>query len=408
MIPIAMAGQHKVETITAEDIPAFVAGVEAAFHDDPSPGDVERITKKLELDRTIAIRDGERIVAGASIYSRRMTVPGGEAPVAGVTQVGVSPTHRRRGMLTAMMRRQLDDVHAAGNEAVAALWAAEAAIYGRFGYGLASLSGEIRLDNRDVRLRAPTTLRPRLSNPAEAVDGMRPIYEAVRRTRPGMLDREGPWWEVRLRDPESEREGASALRAAIIDDHAYALYAVKTEFVENRFNAEVQVRELMAATDEGYAAIWDFLLNLDLTRRLHYLFGPSDDPIMHLVTEAQAAPVRLHEALWVRLVDLPRALRERTYGDPFEVVFEVEDEFCPWNAGRWALRWDGTTATCGETALAPGLALTAAELGAAYLGGTALTALARAGRVTEMRAGALAATSRSFRGEVAPWCPEIF
>jgi predicted acetyltransferase len=408
MIPIGMAGQHKVDTITADDIPAFVASVEAAFHDDPSPGDVDRITKRLEVDRTLAIRDGGRIVAGASIYSRRMTVPGGEVPIAGVTQVGVAPTHRRRGMLTAMMRRQLDDVHAACTEAVAALWAAEAAIYGRFGYGLASLSGEIRLDNRDVRLRAPATLRPRLTTPSDAVDGMRAIYEAVRPTRPGMLDREGPWWDSRLYDPESEREGASALRAAVIDDHAYALYAVKTQFEENRFSAEVQVRELMAATGEGYAAIWDFLLTLDLTRRLHYLFGASDDPIMHLVTEAQATPVRLHEALWVRLVDLPRALRERTYGEPFEVVFEVEDEFCPWNRGRWALRWDGETATCGETALAPGLQLTAAELGAAYLGGTTLAALARAGRVSEQRAGALAATSRSFRGEVAPWCPEIF
>jgi predicted acetyltransferase len=408
MIPIGMAGQHKVETITAEDIPAFVTGVEAAFHDDPAPGDVERITKKLEVDRTIAIRDGEKIVAGASIYSRRMTVPGGEVPIAGVTQVGVQPTHRRRGMLTAMMRRQLDDVRAEGKEAVAALWAAEAAIYGRFGYGLASLSGELRFDIREVRLRAPTTLRPRLTTPPEALDGMRAIYEAVRPSRPGMLDREGPWWDARIRDEERDREGAGALRAAVIDDHAYVMYAVKSQFEENRISAEVQVRELIAADREGYAAIWDFLLNLDLTHRLYYLFSPSDDPLMHMVTEAQATPVRLHEALWLRLVDLPRALRERTYGEPFEVVLEVEDQFCPWNAGRWALRWDGTTATCAETALAPGLQLSTTELGAAYLGGTTLATLAAAGRVTELRPGALAATSRSFRGEVAPWCPEIF
>jgi predicted acetyltransferase len=408
MMPIGMAGQHKVETITAEDIPAFVAGVEAAFHDDPSPGDVERIAKKLEVDRTIAIRDGDDVVAGASIYSRRMTVPGGEIPIAGITQVGVQPTHRRRGMLTAMMRRQLDDIRAAGKEAVAVLWAAEAAIYGRFGYGLASLSGEVRFAISEVRLRAPSTLRARLAKPPEAVDAMRPIYESVRPTRPGMLDREGVWWEVQIHDPERERGGASALRAAVIDDHAYALYAVKTEFEENRFSAEVQIRELIAATPEGHAAIWDFLLNLDLTRRLHYLFAPSDDPLMHMVTEAQAVPVRLHEALWVRLVDLPRALRERTYGEPFEVVFEVADDYCPWNAGRWALRWDGSTATCAETAIAPALRLTTTELGAAYLGGTTLAALARAGRVQELRPGTLAAVSRSFRGEVAPWCPEIF
>ena len=113
-------------------------------------------------------------------------------------------------------------------------------------------------------------------------------------------------------------------------------------------------------------------------------------------------------ALWVRLVDLPRALAERTYGEPFEVVLEVADDVCPWNAGRWALRWDGTTATCAKTATPAGLELGATELGAAYLGGTTLEVLARAGRVRELRTGALAAASRAFAGDRAPWCPEIF
>jgi predicted acetyltransferase len=408
MIPIGMAEQHKVETITADDIRAFVDGVESAFHDDPTDDYVERIKKKLEVDRTLVIRDGGKVVAGTSIYSRRMTIPGGEIPIAGVTQVGVRPTHRRRGMLSALMRRQLQDVHDQGAEAVAVLWAAEAAIYGRFGYGLASLCGEVKLDTRETHLRTPSELRPELTTPAEALDAMRAVYERVRPTRPGLLGREDPWWEVRLHDPENQREGASALRAAVIPDTAYALYAVKTQFEETRISGEVQVRELMAATRDGYAAIWNFLLTLDLTNRLHYMFGASDDPLMHVITEAQAAPVKLHEALWVRLVDLPRALRERTYGEPFEVVFEVEDSICPWNAGRWALRWDGSTATCGETALTPALRLNAADLGAAYLGGTTLAALGWAGRVTELRPGTLAAVSRSFRGDIAPWCPEIF
>ena len=394
--------------ITTDDIPDFVAAVHTAFHEDITPATVERIAKKLEPERTLAIRDGGKIVAGASLYSRRITVPGGEVPVAGVTQVGVTPTHRRRGMLTALMRRQLDDIRAAGNEPIAALWAAEAAIYGRFGYGLASLSGEISIDTREADLHVPTVLRPTLHTPSDAVDAMRAIYESIRPTRPGLLDRGDPWWEVRIRDPENERNGASALRAAVVDGAAYALYAVKSQFEDNRFSAQVQVREAMAATPEGYAAIWSFLLNLDLTRRLVYLFAPSDDPLMHLITEAQAAPLRLHEALWIRLVDLPRALRERSYGEPFEVVFAVQDEFCPWNAGRWALRWDGETATCAQTSLPAGLELTVNDLGAAYLGGTTLAQLARVGRVRELRPGALAATSRAFRSELAPWCPEIF
>jgi predicted acetyltransferase len=408
MIPIAMAAQHKVDTISEEDVPEFVHAVEAAFHDDPTSEDVERIKKKLEIDRTLVVRDGGRIVAGASIYSRRMTVPGGEVPIAGVTQVGVMPTHRRRGLLTAMMRRQLHDIHDAGDEAIAALWAAEAAIYGRFGYGLASLSGELSLDSRETQLRTATDVRPTLGTPADAVDAIRDIYEQIRPTRPGMLDREGPWWDVRLQDREQDRDGASALRAAVIDGDAYALYAVKSKFEENRISAAVEVREAMAVTPQGYAAIWNFLMTLDLTRRVYYLFAPSDDPLMHLITEAQAAPVRLHEALWVRLVDVPRALRERTYGEPFGVIFAVEDTVCPWNAGRWALRWDGSTATCAETSLPPALELGIADLGAVYLGGTTLAQLARAGRVRELRDGALATTSRAFRSELAPWCPEIF
>jgi len=408
MIPIGMAGQHKVDTITADEIPAFVAAVEGAFHEDPTSEDIERITKKLEVDRTLAVRDGGNVVAGTSIYSRRMTVPGGELPFAGVTQVGVLPTHRRRGLLTALMRRQLDDVRAAGNEPIAALWAAEGAIYGRFGYGMAALAANIDVNTAELRVRTPTTLRPRLLAPADAVDAMGPIHAAVRRTTPGMIDRDGPWWEVRIHDPERERDGASALRAAVIDDAAYALYAVKSKVEEWRFASEVVVREVMAATPEGYAAIWDFLLSLDLTRRLQYEIAPSDDPLMHLVTEPQAVPMRVGEALWVRLVDVPPALRERAYAAPFEVVFEVEDGFCPWNAGRFALRWDGETASCAPTSLPAGLAVSATDLGAAYLGGTTLTSLARAGRVTELRTGALAATSRAFRGDVAPWCPEIF
>jgi predicted acetyltransferase len=413
MIPIGMAEQHKLKRveptpITTEDIPDFVTAVDGAFHEDPTPADFERIAKKLEPERTLAIRDRGRIVAGASIYSRRVSIPGADVPVAGVTQVGVLATHRRRGMLTALMQRQFADIREAGNEALAMLWAAEGVIYGRYGYGLASLAAELNVDTLEAQLRAPATVRPELLQPADAVEAMRPIHAAVRGARPGMVDREGPWWEVRIHDPESDRDGASALRAAVIEDAAYALYAVKMKVEHNRLAGEVIVREVMATTPEAYAAIWQFLLSLDLTRRVTYRLAPSDEPLMHLITEAQAAALQLSESLWVRLVDVGKALQQRAYGQPFEVVFEVADDVCAWNAGRWALRWDGETATCARTSLPAGLELSVVELGAAYLGGTTLAELARAGRVRELRAGALTAASRAFRGDVAPWCPEIF
>jgi predicted acetyltransferase len=413
MIPIGMAGQHKLAgaepvPITAEEIPAFAAAVDGAFHGDVTPDEIEHIRSKLEPERTLVVRDAGKIVAGASIYSRTMTVPGGEAPVAGVTQVGVMPTHRRRGLLTAMMRRQLDDVRDAGREAFAALWAAEAGIYGRFGYGLASVVADVDVTRHKARLRSAPKAQVDLLTPPDAIDAMRPIYDAVRPTRPGMLDRGGPWWKVRISDPESRRGGAGALRAAVIDGAAYALYAVNARFEEAVPAGEVFIREVMAVDPDGYAAIWEFLLGLDLVRRLNYGLAPSDDALAHLLTEAQAVTPRIDDSLWIRLVDLPRALRERTYAQPFEVVFDVEDDFCPWNAGRWALRWDGKTATCAQTSLPAALQLSAVELGAAYLGGTTLEVLARAGRVRELRDGALLAASRGFRADVAPYCPEIF
>jgi predicted acetyltransferase len=394
--------------ITAEEIPAFRDAVGSAFHNDTSEHHLARMRSILEPERTLVLRDGEKIVAATAIYSRRLSVPGGEVPLAGVTQVGVRPTHRRRGMLTTLMRRQLADVHEAGDEAIAALWASESVIYGRFGYGMASIAADLVVATREARLRSAPAADVELLLAPEAVEAMRPIHDAARAQRPGMLDREGPWWDFRIDDPESDRDGAQALRAAVIDGAAYALYAGRLKFEEGQAAGDAIVREVVATTPEAYAAIWSFLLGLDLVRRTVYELAPSDDPLPHMVTEARTVKVTLGDALWVRLVDLPRALRERSYGPPFEVVFEVEDEVCPWNAGRWALRWDGETATCARTSLPAGLALTVAELGAAYLGGTTLEQLARAGRIRELRSGAVTATSRGFRGDVAPWCPEIF
>jgi predicted acetyltransferase len=414
MIPIGMAREHKLSgvepaPITEEEITEFREAVGSAFHNDTSEHHLDRLRSVLEPVRTLVLRDDGRIVAATGIYTRRITVPGGEAPVAGVTQVGVRPTHRRRGMLTALMRRQLADVHEAGDEAIAALWASESVIYGRFGYGLASWTVDWRVATRDARFRSePDPAAVDLLPAPEAIERIRPIYDAARAQRPGMLDREGGWWGFRIDDPEGDRDGAQALRAAVTDG-AYALYAGKLKFDDGQAAGEAMVREVVSTSPESHAAIWSFLLGLDLVRKLRWELAPVDDPLPHMLTEARAVKSDLYgDALWVRLVDLPRALRERTYAQPFEVVLEVADDVCPWNAGRWALRWDGATASCAKTALPAALELGVAELGAVYLGGTTLDALARAGRVRELRGGALAAASRAFRGDREPWCPEIF
>jgi predicted acetyltransferase len=395
--------------VSADEVPALIDAVYTSFHFDLSPERVERLRRAIEPERTLALRDRGRIVAATAIYSRRMTVPGGEAPVAGVTLVGVLPTHRRRGMLTALMKRQLAAVQERGEEAIAALWASESVIYGRYGYGLASMAAELQVSRHHARLRAPSApAAAELLRPADAIKRTRAIYDAARRQRVGMLDREGPWWEERIADPEDDRDGAGPLRAAVVGEEAYALYAVKSRWEDGLPAAEAVVREVVATGAEGNAAIWSFLLGLDLTGRITYKLAPVDDSLPHMLTEARAAKVTVGDALWVRLVDVPRALGERTYAQPFEVVLEVADDVCPWNAGRWALRWDGTAADCASTALPAAIELSAAELGAVYLGGTTLDELARGGRVRELRGGAVVAASVAFREARAPWCPEIF
>jgi predicted acetyltransferase len=393
--------------VTRDELREFASSIWMAFHGDMNEPDLVRWERMLEPERTLAVRDRGRIVAGAGIFSRRLAVPGGVVPAAAVTLVGVRPTHRRRGLLTALMRRQLADVHDAGREAVAILWASEPVIYGRFGYGLGTLDGHLRVDSGRARLRAAPDAQVDLVTPPEALPAMREIHAAVWPSIPGMIDRDGLWWEDRIEDPEEHREGAQPLRAAVTED-AYALYSVKRVWGDEGPAGEVVVLEALAATPAGEAAIWNYLLGLDLTRRVTWELGQPDHPLTHMVVNAADVRMSVDYGLWVRLVDMPRALAERTYGEPFEVVFEVGDEVCPWNAGRWALRWDGTAATCARTAAPAGLELGPAELGAAYLGGTRLEVLARAGRMRELRSGALAAADRGFVGDRAPWCPEIF
>ncbi|HEX2397871.1 MAG TPA: GNAT family N-acetyltransferase [Solirubrobacteraceae bacterium] len=389
---------------TREEFDDFDHAVMAAFHREVTEEDRRAFALTDEPDRSLAWFEDGRIVAGTSIYTRHLTAPGAIVPCAAVTAVGVMPTHRRRGLLTAMMRRQLEEVRAAG-EPIAALWASEGAIYGRFGYGIAARVGGLTARRPVARLAT----RPPMGDPlragpaADHVEHLRAVYERVRVERPGMLDRPGQWWTARLHDPESRRKGAQPLQALVVAD-GYALYAVRPEHDDDGPAGEVAIRELVAATPAARALLWDFLLDQDLTRTITWPLAPADDPLWLMVTDPYSVRVVLGPSLWVRPVDVPAALASRTYAVDPDVVLDVSDAFCPWNAGRYRL----AGGACERTDAEPDLAIDASALGAAYLGGTLLSELAAAGRVTELRRGALARASAALRADVAPWCPEIF
>jgi predicted acetyltransferase len=156
------------------------------------------------------------------------------------------------------------------------------------------------------------------------------------------------------------------------------------------------------------AALWRFLFGIDLTSSLKVRGRPLDEAWQYQVSDIRRCRLRVRDALHVRLVDVGAALEARTYQAPVDVVLDVEDVFCPWNSGRWRLSGDGKGAVCGRTTDPADLALSVRELGAAYLGGVGLAALAGAGRVRELRPGALAETAVGFGSAVAPWLPHGF
>lgn len=371
--------------------------------------------RTVEWGRWTGAFDGDDLVGTAAIYSFTMSVPGGAQPVAGVTWVGVLPTHRRRGILRSLMAHQLHGLHDQGAEAWAALWASEPAIYGRFGYGAASnrLTLTVQRSDRAVRLEAPRDpgLRLRL-HPVDDWKAVAQVYESFAATRPGVVRRTDAWQERAVLDLPSQREGRSPLLCVVAEDasgiRGYARYGVKSDWSTGTAGGKVHVRELVAADPAAHAELLRYLCDLDLTSVVDLWNVPVDDPAWHWLTDIRRAAPRVSDALYVRLVDLDRALVQRTYTTEVDVVLDVSDDLCPWNAGRWRLQGGPEGATCTRTTDGADVSVPVASLGAAYLGGPTLLELARAGLAREERAGALAATGRAFAHDPAPWTAFVF
>ena len=369
--------------------------------------DWERERQALPARRALAAFDGAKPVALAGAYKFDLTIPGGQLPCAGVTWVGVVPTHRRRGILRDLMRRQLEDVHA-WHEPIAALWASEAAIYGRFGYGQSAPIAAAKSDRARFALREEATGSVRLVDAAEALELFPPVYERVRATRAGMLSRDERWWkEHKLADQESRRRGASKLFYSAVEVNGavegYTYYRVKDEWEEGFAKGEVRVIEALATSAEAEKVLWSFLHGIDLVTGVVARFFDPGSALPLLVRDSRALGLRLGDGLWLRLVDLDAALKARSYRPGESVVLEVTDELCPWNAGRYRVGDDA-----GRTEDTADLALDVADLASTYLGAYDFHRLARAGLVDERVEGAVEAATLLFRTDLPPYCPEVF
>jgi predicted acetyltransferase len=376
----------------------------------PREDQAERLIRVMPAERVYAAWEGSRAVGGLGAFPFLLTVPGGRVPASGVTVAAVLPTHRRRGVLRAMMRALLDATHARG-EPIAYLWASEDTIYGRFGFGLASFTAEIDLPRERSAFHGPslTSGHVQLVPLGAAEQLVAPIYERVAFETPGMFARSSAWWQVRtLDDPEWRRRGNGDLQCAVLEHEgrpaAYTLYRMNPAFKRGVQTGSVDVLEAVAETPEATRGIWRYLLDIDWMARVRAELLPLDHPLLLLMVEPRRLGFSLRDGLWVRVVDVKAAMAARSYQADGSLVVDVIDEFCPWNAGCWRVGLDGVE----RTDEAPSLRCDVSALGSAYLGAFTWRQLARALRVQELRSGALATADALFRVDKAPWCAEIF
>jgi predicted acetyltransferase len=299
-------------------------------------------------------------------------------------------------------------VHKRG-EPIAALWASEETIYGRFGYGLASWCGEVRIQKEWSAFARPVERRgkTRFVSAEEALELFPSVWEALRRERPGVTSRSQDWWALRtLRIPDAEKENPRRFVALDIDGEtqAYAIFRTHHGFDAGVSNARTEITEAIGATPQATAELWRFLLDIDWTATFEASLLPPDHPLFYLLANPRRAGYRMYDALWVRLVDVGAALSRRAYAGEGSVVFEVHDAVCPWNEGRWKLE-NGSATRTDEPAE---LAVDVDVLGAAYLGAVSFMQLQGSLRVEELVDGAVERADALFAWRPLPWCPEIF
>jgi predicted acetyltransferase len=404
-----------IRSITAEDAHLFRSRVYQAFGRDVGSDEAaaERFDAIFDFDRTLAAFDGDDIVGTCAAFPLGLTVPGGvEVAMGGTTVVTVRPTHRRQGVLRALIGHHFDDIAERG-EPLAGLWASEGSIYGRFGYGPASNLYDARIHAQGVRFEGEAHRGvPRLVDAEEAGTLFRRIYEQARLRRAGMLTRNDAWWEHRvLADSESWREGKSEHRYIVYEEEGeptgYAMYRQKGKWDDQLPDGVVSVTEVVAATPDAHRGLWSYLLNVDLFPNVEYWNLPFDDPLPHLLDNHRRVTRRLEDALWLRLMDVPKALAKRGYEHDGVVVFGITDTSSHSTAGTYRLEVVDGVGQCERVDVAPELELDISVLSRLYLGGGGAPALAAAGWITGSPE-AVSALHRIMRTDVAPWCPEVF
>lgn len=384
----------------------------AAFGFDPEEEDLSRLDHYFEWDRARAAYDGDRMVGTLGAFSLNLTVPGTTMPCGGTTVVSVLPTHRRRGILRMMIDSHFEDIRD-HQEPLAALWASDSAIYGRFGFGIAAQEAEIVVerDHTSFHRLIPSLAPVRLIDKEEAAEVLPPFYESVRRDHPGFFARSPDWWKYRrFRDRPSDRDGATAYRFAVAEENnavtGFVQYRFKEDWSTGHGGGQVRVTELLGSGPESWAALWRFVLDHDLTETIKAPHRSPDDPLYSLLAGPRRARSKVDDSLWVRVMDVARALEGRSYSATARAVVQLHDPLDA-SLSTWKLELSPDGAEVSPTKEEPQVEIDLEDLGACFMGWSRFQEIASAGRVRG-DANVLAALDRAFTWYPRPWCAEVF
>ena len=398
-----MDTESELRFIGEEEYRPFLAAMSRGFGDSMNDEAYQAFTPPLKRGRSLAAYDGAEIVGTFVVYPLRMVVPEYRtAPIAAVSGVAVLPTHRRQGILTRMMDCQLRRAHEEG-EPLAILEASESIIYGRFGFGIATHYERWSIERHHTRLEfsADAPGRVRFIEKDDVIALLHPVAERACVDRPGFVSLHPEHWGEFLADLEMERRGAGPLNFVVYEEggriDGYVMYRLRER--------TVVVVGLMATTDAAYVALWRFVFGIDLRTKIEAVNRPVDDPLPWMLADRRRLERTLIDSMWLRILDVRKALETRDYAVDGRIVFQVQDEFCPWNAGRYELEVGADGARCEATTAAPDITVPAASLSSMYLGDTRLSTLVRASRAEAAASEAVELADAMFGARKKPWWP---
>jgi len=415
-----MPTELPIRSLHPDEFAAFAAMAERAFGKAPPEQAfaefLEREASVFEFDRSLAAFDGTEVVASSGLFTTRLRIPGGELAVPVVTWVSVARGYRRRGLLSRMLRGLMAAARERG-EPMVSLFASEATIYGRHGFGIATQLRSLALDRRVSAFRAdapePGPVRAVSLETARAA--FPAVYAAARAQHLGMPSRSARWWDYQvLADPPAGREGAGAKEFAQAEGadgsaDGYAVWRLRTAWTGDGLpDGSVEVTELMATTPEATTALWRWCLDVDLAEHLVADLRPRDEPLAHLLVDPRRLTGGTRDGLWLRFVDLPAAIEARAWNGTDRLVLRVGDDLWPEQGGTWSLAVEQGSARCTRVSAEADLELGTEALAALYLGETRVPALRSAGRLLECRPGAAHRFDVLLGVSEPTWTPEVF